>query len=159
VYGLGCDPFSAEAVARLRRIKGRSSTKGFILIASSLDQIRPLIAHPDGIPWPDIVSQWPGPVTWVFEASPAAPPWLLADDGSIAVRVTAHPVAAALCRLAGTPLVSTSANSRNQPPLRSALEVRCKLGTLVDRVVNGPTSNAPKPTVIMDARTGTCLRT
>ncbi|MBI1194398.1 MAG: tRNA threonylcarbamoyladenosine biosynthesis protein RimN [Gammaproteobacteria bacterium] len=158
VYGLGCDPFNADAVARLRGIKTRNRGKGFILIAATLDQILPLIAHRDGEPWPDIVARWPGPVTWIFDASAATPPWLQAEDGSIAVRVTAHPIAAALCRLAGTALVSTSANSRNRPPLRDALAVRCVLGRDVDDIVTGPTSNAPRPTVIMDARTGACLR-
>lgn len=158
VYGLGCDPFDADAVARLRGIKARSDAQGFILIAATLDQILPLIAHRDGVPWRDILRRWPGPVTWVFDAAPETPPWLQAKDGSIAVRVTAHPVAAALCRLAGTALISTSANSRNRPPLRNALAVRCTLGRTIDAIVSGPTSNAPRPTVIMDARTGACLR-
>jgi len=159
VYGLGCDPFNAEAVTRLREIKGRSGNKGFILIAASLDQLMPLIEHPNGVPWSSILDSWPGPVTWVFRARQAAPASLLADDGSIAVRVTAHPVAAALCRLAGAPLVSTSANSRDRPPLRDALAVRCMLGSSVDGIVGGATSNTPRPTIIMDARTGACLRT
>lgn len=158
VYGLGCDPFDARAVARVRAAKDRGRSKGLILIAATLEQIEPLIIHRGGVPWADIVTTWPGPVTWVFDAGPAAPPWLLAADGSIAVRVTAHPIASALCRLAGTALVSTSANSRARPPLRSALAVRCKLGSRVDAIVTGPTLNAPKPTVIMDARTGACLR-
>jgi len=159
VYGLGCDPFNAEAVTRLRALKRRSKTKGLILIAASLDQVMPLIEHPTRVSWSTILNGWPGPVTWVFNASPAAPPWLLADDSSIAVRVTAHPVAAALCRIAGTALVSTSANSRNRPPARNALAVRCTLGRVTNDIVNGATSNLPRPTIIMDARTGACLRT
>jgi len=158
VYGLGCDPFDADAVSRLRAIKGRDHSQGFIMIAADLDQVLPLIAHQDGVSWSDITVRWPGPVTWVFNAGPVAPPWLLADDGSIAVRVTAHPIAAELCRQAGAALISTSANSRNRRPQRSALGVRCTLGAVVDGIVQGATSNSARPTVIMDARTGACLR-
>jgi L-threonylcarbamoyladenylate synthase len=76
----------------------------------------------------------------------------------VAVRVTAHPLAAALCRAANLPLVSTSANRHGRPPARTALEVRRRLGAHLDLVVPGPTGGRSRPSEIRDARTGEVLR-
>jgi L-threonylcarbamoyladenylate synthase len=158
VFGLGCDPWNRGGVLRLLRIKGRSVDKGLILIAASLEQLYPWIGDIDDQVLARIASTWPGPVTWVLCARAGTPRWIRGGRWGIAVRVTAHPLAAALCRAFGAALVSTSANRAGQPPLRSMLAVRRHLGRDIDLIVPGTTGGARKPSEIRDACSGEILR-
>lgn len=158
VFGLGCDPRNESAVRRLLAIKRRPVTKGVILVAADLEQLKLFIDPLD----PDYLAQvqatWPGPVTWLVPARYKTPPWLRGRHPTLAVRVTAHPVAAALCQACGTPLVSTSANLSGQPPARTAQQVRRRLGGLLDYIVPGATGGALRPTEIRDLKSGQVVR-
>ncbi len=157
VYGLGCDPSAAEAVRRILRIKGRSSRAGLILIADSAARLRGWIA-PTAAERRRMTSRTARPVTWVVTAGPRAHRLLTGGRNTIAVRVTAHPLAAALCRAAAVPLVSTSANRHGRPPARDALAVRRRLGPQIDFVLGGATGGRARASEIRDARSGTVLR-
>ncbi len=157
VYGLGCDPLDPAAVLRLLAIKQRPLRKGLILIASRFAQIEPFVSVPDDAVWQRIHATWPGPHTWLLPARPATPRWLCGEHASLAVRVTAHPLAAALCDAFGGALVSTSANASGRPPARNALQARRRCSG-VDLVLNGPTGGATRPTGIRDALSGQTLR-
>ena len=158
VYGLGCLPDDPVAVQRLLDLKARPGSKGFIVIAPSVEPLLGLVALPDGTMGDTIMSSWPGPVTWVLPARVTTPPWLTGGRETLAVRVTAHPIAAELASACGGLLVSTSANRSGHPPLRSALRLRCVLGSAVDYVLPGPLGNADKPSAIRDGKTGAWLR-
>lgn len=157
VYGLGCDPLNAAAVQRLLAIKQRPSAKGLILIASRFDQLCPFVRVPDDALRQRLENTWPGPVTWLLPANPATPGWLRGRHRTLAVRVTAHPLAAALCVAFGGPIVSTSANSSGRPPARSALQARLRCPG-VDLVVHGRTGGLDQPTEIRDAVSGATVR-
>lgn len=158
VYGLGCDPLDAGAAERLAALKGRPRGKGLIVIAAHLDSLRPLLAP---LP-PDVERRvgaaWPGPVTWVLPAAPGTPAWLTGGRPGLAVRVTAHPLAAALCRAVGGPIVSTSANRSGRRPARTALAVRRAFGAAVDVVLSGPLGGSAGPSEIRDAASGRVVR-
>lgn len=158
VFGLGCDPLEPDAVERILNIKRRDAAKGVILIASRLSQLQPFMAKLD----PDVLMtlerSWPGPVTWVVPAADHVPTWLTGGRATLAVRVTAHPIAHALCEACGIALVSTSANLSGQPPARTALAVRTQLGDAVDCIVPGAVGGLSKPTEIREALTGKVLR-
>lgn len=158
IYGLGCDPDDGAAVLRLLDIKQRSLDKGLILIAAHFAALQPYLAPINKAQLKKLQRSWPGPVTWVLPAHPAAPFWLRGKHSSLAVRVTAHPIAAALCDACGGVLVSTSANISNRPPARSVLAVRRRFGTCLDYIVNGPLGGRGKPTPIYDAVSGRVLR-
>lgn len=158
VYGLGCDPLNPWAVARILRLKRRPDRKGMILIAADEAQLEPFLGDIAEPMRQRMRASWPGPVTWVVPAAPTVPDWISGGRPTIAVRVTAHPIAAALCRAFGGALVSTSANRSGQPPARSALRVRALFGTELDDVVNGPLGGLQRPTTIIDARSGAILR-
>lgn len=157
VFGLGCDPLNAEAVLDLLRLKNRSPDKGLIVIAAAVEQLQHLVDLDDPELRARVLPGWPGPVTWVLPARPATPPWLTGGRRGLAVRVTAHPAAAALCRAAG-PLVSTSANPSGRPPARTLLRVRSYFGAALDAWLPGPLGGAPGPTPIRDACSGRMLR-
>ena len=147
------------AVQRLLALKGRQAAKGLILIAAGLDQIEPFMSYAaEDIPRA-IRATWPGPVTWLLPVADATPDWLTGGRDTIAVRVTAHPVASALCRTCAMALVSTSANLSGRPPARRALQVRLAFGARLDYVVHGSVGPSPRPTPIRDAATGRFIRT
>jgi L-threonylcarbamoyladenylate synthase len=158
VYGLGCDPRNQAAFSRLLALKGRPEAKGVILIAADEAQLTPYMA-----PLPDAIlarlrRSWPGPVTWIVPAAVGTPAWLTGGRDTIAVRVTAHPPAAALCRAFGGALVSTSANRSDQPPARTKAELQRIFGDALDMIVPGPLGGLTQPTRICDARTGAIIR-
>ena len=158
VFGLGCDPGNEAAFRRLLALKRRPEAKGVILIAADEQQLAPYLGHIEPSIRERIRAGWPGPVTWIVPAAANVPGWLTGGRDSLAVRVTDHPVAAALCRAFGGALVSTSANRSGQPPARSALRCRMLFGSGLDAVVHAPVGGLARPTAIYDARTGATIR-
>ena len=157
VFGLGCDPLNRDAVLRLLAIKRRPLQKGLILIASRFAQLRPFVLPPDAALQRRLDATWPGPVTWLLPANPATPTWLRGEHRTLAVRVTDHPLGAALCDAFDGPIVSTSANASGHPPARSALQVRQRCPG-VDFVLHGATGGLTRPTTILDAASGATVR-
>jgi L-threonylcarbamoyladenylate synthase len=160
VWGLGCDPFHPGALPRLLAIKQRAQAKGLILIAASLAQLEPLL---DLAALPEarreaVLASWPGPHTWALPPSARVPESLRGAHDTLAARVTAHPVAAALCAAFGAPLVSTSANLSGEPPARRREALDPRLLATIDGVVEGETGGLARPTPIRDARSGELLR-
>ena len=156
VYGIGCLPWSREAVERVLRLKRRPSGRGLILLAAKLEQIEPLVDF-SGIDRGRVLAAWPGPVTWILPATPLAPDWVQGRGRSIAVRVTAFGPARDLCVLTG-PLVSSSANPAGKAPARSASRVRAYFSAGVDYVVPGTAGGGRSPSEIRDARDGAIRR-
>ncbi|MCH8542295.1 MAG: L-threonylcarbamoyladenylate synthase [Alcanivorax sp.] len=179
VYGLGCDPANEEAVLRLLAIKQRPVAKGLILLAADTTQLRPWINVTDDelarmqASWPvdaDAPSHAPAhapdaatatrppPTTWVVPASDRVPRWVRGDHSTVAVRVSQHPLARALARAAGTPIISTSANLSGRPAARNVFQVARQLGDQLDMIVSGECNIARRPSVIIDLASGRQLR-
>jgi L-threonylcarbamoyladenylate synthase len=160
VWGLGCDPFDEAAVRRLLALKQREVDKGVILVAATADVFDPLLDW-DGLPAgrrEAVLASWPGPHTWVVPATRRVPAWITGRHDSVAVRVSAHPVVAALCTAFAGPLVSTSANRAGAPPPRRRVDLDPELLAQTDGWVAGETGVLAAPTPIRDARTGAVLR-
>ncbi|MBK8182162.1 MAG: threonylcarbamoyl-AMP synthase [Candidatus Competibacteraceae bacterium] len=158
VFGLGCDPLDQRAVMRLLALKQRPVHKGLILIAADFEQLIPFVQPLTAADQARLAATWPGPYTWLVPARPATPRWLRGRHDTLAVRVTAHPLAAALCRACEHPLVSTSANLSGRPPARGLLAVRRQLGDKVDYLLPGLIGDALKPTEIRDLKTEQLVR-
>lgn len=158
VFGLGCDPTIEATVERLLHLKRRLRDKGLILIAAAFDQLDRFLDPLTPDQMLRVERTWPGPVTWLIPASHAAPTLLRANHTTLAVRVTAHPVAAELCRRVGGALVSTSANVGDEQPATSAAEVRRIFGDKLDFVLDAPVGEHARPTEIRDAITGNVVR-
>jgi len=160
VWGLGCDPFNEAAVLRLLAIKQRDVSKGLILIAGGHAQLDGLL---DWSTLPAervaaIQASWPGPSTWIVPATTRVPRWITGAHAGVAVRVSAHPLVAALCGKFGGPLVSTSANRAGAPPAFRRAELDPELLGLLEGVSEGETGGLTSPTAIRDALTGAVLR-
>ena len=158
VYGLGCDPANPQAVQRLLQFKQRDWGKGLILIAAEIDQLAPYLAKIDGPLKERVLATWPGPVTWLWPAKPGVSKLVRGQHDTIAVRVTAHPLAAELCTIFGGALVSTSANLSGNPPARNPEQVHAQFNNNLDYVLEGEVGGLAEPSQIRDVLSGRVLR-
>lgn len=158
VFGFGCDPLNRAAVETLFALKQRPADVGVLLIAADFAQAEKFIGAVDADATARALATWPGPHTWVFPRATRAPTWLAGEHSGIALRVTAHPLAAALCSAFGAAIVSTSANRHGSPPLRSAVEVRAEFGAELAYILDGEVGGLEKPTPIRDAISGELIR-
>jgi L-threonylcarbamoyladenylate synthase len=156
-YGLGCDPRNYRAVRRLLRLKGRPQSKGLILIADRFSRLQRYVLPPTAEQSRRLDQTWPGPHTWLMPASRHAARWLRGRHESIAVRVTAHPDAAALCRILGSALVSTSANRSGLKPLKTYAACAKAFGQSV-LVLPGRVGARKNPSTIQHLLSGRIVR-
>ena len=158
VYGLGCDPLDPGAVERLLHLKQRPMAKGLILIGAEPAQLRPYLDLSD----PDLLRKLEQPCTpptsWIVPAADTTPVWLTGHHTSLAVRLTPHPVARALCLAFGGAIVSTSANPAGLPPARSALQVRRYFNGQIDGLLHGDIPAEARPSQIRHIVTDAILR-
>ncbi|MGH9797007.1 MAG: L-threonylcarbamoyladenylate synthase [Candidatus Polarisedimenticolia bacterium] len=148
-YALGGDPWNAAAVDMVFEAKGRPDTMALPLIAADREAVRRCTAEFPGAARRLAAAFWPGPLTLVLPASPDLPARLLGRGGTIGVRISPHPVAAALARAAGGLLIATSANRTGQTPPRTAVEAALAPGDTLDLILDGgPTIGAPASTVL-----------
>jgi len=151
VYGLAVDPWSEAAVRRLRGLKERGDDCGFILLVSSLEGARGLVASGTPIAWIAIAEEfWPGPLTLILPPGPAAPGGVRGANGGLALRLTADPIAAALVLASGVPLTSTSANLKGRPPAVTGGEAARELAGRVDVVLEAGPRSSGAPSTILD---------
>ena len=156
VFGIGCLPEDAYAVARILEMKNRDPSLGLVLIATDIEQLDSWIEASGNLP--ELESSSDNPVTWVVPATDEVPYWIRGEHTGLAVRITTHRIARALCEAADSALVSTSANLHGRPPARSIAVLRRNFGTLVDYIVPGECGPASGPSEIRDLATGKVLR-
>ncbi len=156
VFGLGCLPDNQNALVRLLDIKQRDAAKGLILIASDASQLNGWVANEDIERLPDPAGT--RPITWIAQPGPNVTPLLTGDHSGIAVRLTTHAIAAAICRKVDSPITSTSANFSGKPVVRDLFALQRSFGALVDYVVPGDCGPAAGPSEIRNLKDGTLLR-
>jgi len=157
-YGLGCDPRNHSAVRRILNIKRRNKRKGLILIADRWEKFHRFLVPAPQECIDEVFDSWPGPYTWLLPAKPGVSRWIRGDHDSIAVRITNHFYARALCRAVGMAIVSTSANRSRRSILRSAIGVHSAFGDEIDCIMEGSVGFARSPTTIRDGATGEFVR-
>jgi len=156
VFGLGCLPDNPGAVQRVLDIKKRDASKGLILIAANAGQLAAYVALPEGqhIPAADPAR----PVTWIVAAGEKTSELVRGEHAGVAVRITSHPVARAICAAVDSPLISTSANLSGQNVVQDAAELRDTFAALVDYIVPGECGPSLGPSEIRDFASGRILR-
>jgi len=157
-YGLGCDPKNNEALQRLLDIKQRKAEQGVILIAADTDQVN-YYAELESLSMAEqIKASWPGANTWLLPVRESVSNWVTGRHGTVAMRVTAHPVSRLLCQQFGGAIVSTSANRHGQSAMLSAQAIEVEMGAELDAIINAPLGGSPTASVIRDGLTGQQLR-
>lgn len=158
VWGLACVPENAAAVARICTLKRRDPEKGLLLVTDSVDRLQALLAPLPASRREAVLESWPGPYTWVIPDEEFAPSWVRGRFSSVAVRVTDHPLTAALCKAVGGCLVSTSANPASLEPARSQQQAERYFAGAVNYYLPGRLGGRRQPSCIRDALSGDTLR-
>ncbi|MDO8313281.1 MAG: Sua5/YciO/YrdC/YwlC family protein [Sideroxyarcus sp.] len=156
-YGLGCDPDNRQAVLRLLKLKQRPQRKGLILIASHYHQIARYLQPLTLADQAKLQNEDAQAITYLMPARPSAPRWLRGVHDTLAVRLTAHPFAKRLCRIANSALVSTSANRSGQRPAKTYAECQRLFGKKV-WVLRGSVGKRKQPSTIRTWSDGKIVR-
>ncbi len=154
-FALGALAVSASALARIAAIKARPASKPLPLLVGELSHMTAILpdgfaAGPLGPDFDDLAGRfWPGPLSLVVPCRESLPAMVKDGQGRVSVRLTPHPTAAALCRLAGGPLVATSANRSGFPPAAAPEELDPEVLAAADGVVfsGPPPAGGPASTV------------
>ena len=146
-YGFGCDPGNRRAVQRILKLKQRPQRKGLILIASSYHQVARYIRPLSPAEQQKLQDDGAQAVTYLMPVKPSCPRWLRGEHDTLAVRLTAHPIAKQLCRSAGSALVSTSANLSGRRSVKTYAECVRQFGSRV-RVLPGRVGRRKRPSTI-----------
>lgn len=156
-YGLGCDPRNRDAVQRLLKLKRRPQGKGLILIAGKFAQLAPYLQPLTPDQQNTLRRDGAQAITYLMPAKPGAPCWLRGVHNTLAVRITAHPEAAALCNALNMALVSTSANRSGHQPARTYAQCQRLFGKQV-WVLPGRVGKCRKPSTIRVWANGKIIR-
>jgi L-threonylcarbamoyladenylate synthase len=109
IWGIGCDATNAEAVAKVYDIKKRDDSKALICLVDSDARLQKYVLRVPNVAW-DLLDIVDKPTTVVLDHAVNLAPNLIAEDGSIAMRITKEPFSHELCYRFQKPIVSTSAN-------------------------------------------------
>ncbi|HZZ83584.1 MAG TPA: L-threonylcarbamoyladenylate synthase [Anaeromyxobacteraceae bacterium] len=148
-YGLGALASCAPALARLAAAKLRPEGKPLPLLAATPEAAFAVAASVPPLARRLAARFWPGPLTLVLAAAPGLAAEVTAGLGTVGIRVPGSEVARELARLAGGPLVSTSANLSGGPPPARASELDLALRARLDLVLDaGPTPGGLPSTLV-----------
>lgn len=147
VYGLGCDPMNADAVAYLNALKQRDPRKGLILVANKLEFFNGYIEKLSNREI-KMIQQTDTPTSWIVAAKNSTPKWLTGDNTTLAIRITKHPVITELCNQLRHPLVSSSANPSTKKPALNALQVHRHFHDKVHAILISDTNHYGQPSAI-----------
>lgn len=114
VWGIGCDATNAKAVAKVYKIKHRDDSKALICLADSVDRVQRYVRNAPNVAW-DIMELADKPTTVILDGAVNLAPNLIAEDGSIGLRITSEAFSKELCFRFQKPIVSTSANISGEP--------------------------------------------
>ncbi|MEA4858648.1 MAG: L-threonylcarbamoyladenylate synthase [Solidesulfovibrio sp.] len=144
-FALGALADCGAALERVAAIKARPATKPLPLLIGEMAQLagvveRGFLDGPLGEDFLELAGRfWPGPLSLVVPCRARLPALVADGRGMVSVRFTPHPVAAALCRLAGGALVATSANVSGNPPAARAEDLDAAVVAASDGLVaEGP---------------------
>lgn len=137
VWGIGCDATNEEAVKRVYQIKKREDSKALICLVDSDARLQRYVRQVPDVAWQLIDSLSEGnvkPTTLILDGAVNLAPNLIAEDGSIALRITQEPFSKELCYRFQKALVSTSANISGQPAAQNYCDIVPELLGAVDYV-------------------------
>ena len=133
VWGIGCDATNAEAVAKVYAIKKRDDSKALICLVDSDARLQRYVRQVPNIAW-DLIDAAVKPTTMILDGAVNLAPNLIADDGSIALRITNEPFSHQLCYRFQKAIVSTSANISGEPAAQNYQDISQELLDSVDYV-------------------------
>ena len=134
IWGIGCDATNEKAVRLIYDIKKREDSKSMIILVADERDVLQYVAAPDPNVF-DFIEEQTRPVTIIFEHALGLPDNLVAEDGSIAIRIVRDEFCRHLIKRLRKPIVSTSANISGQASPKNFSEVSDEIKTVVSHIV------------------------
>lgn len=150
VWGIGCDATNEDAVKKVYEIKRRTDSKAMLVLVDSDVKVDYYVQDVPEIAW-DLIQYTTKPLTIIYDGARNLAPNLLAEDGSVGIRVTSEEFSKQLCFRFRKAIVSTSANISGQPAPAAFCEIQDEIKQSVDYIV-GYRQNEPanaKPSSIL----------
>lgn len=141
IVGIGCDATNEQAIQRILDIKKRPTNKSFIVLMHSEAQLNKYIKEIPTVAY-DILDCAESPTTIIYPNAQHLPKILLADDGSLGIRIVKEGFVHQLLRKINVPLVSTSVNFSGDPSPTIWQDIHPDIASQVDFIVTLPQVNA-----------------
>lgn len=130
IWGIGCDATNSAAVKRIFELKRREDSKSMLVLLDTADKLGRYVDVPEvAMSLLDATSEG-RPMTIIYPNACGLAPELIAEDGSVGIRITQEAFSKALCAGLGRPVVSTSANISGEPAAAT-------FGQITEAVING----------------------
>lgn len=135
IWGIGCDATSEIAVEKMNKVKDRATNKNFIILLDDDRKLNKYIKEIPEVAW-DLLDSADKPLTIIYPGAINLPKNLIAEDGSIAIRIVKEGFVYELVKKFKKPIVSTSANSSGEPSPKNKEDISSKILERVNHVVN-----------------------
>ena len=133
VWGIGCDATNAEAVAKVYALKRRDDSKALICLVDSENRLQRYVRNVPDVAW-QLIEAVEKPTTLILDGAVNLAPNLIAEDGSIGIRITKEPFSHELCYRFQKAIVSTSANVSGEPAAQNYRDISQEILDGVDYV-------------------------
>ena len=133
VWGIGCDATNEEAVRKVYDIKQRDDSKALICLVDSDARLQRYVRDVPDVAW-QIIDCCDRPTTLILDGAVNLAPNLIAEDGSIGIRITQEPFSKELCYRFQKAIVSTSANISGEPAAHNYCDIDPRVIEAVDYV-------------------------
>ncbi|MDR2956057.1 MAG: threonylcarbamoyl-AMP synthase [Prevotella sp.] len=135
IWGIGCDATNEDAVRKIYELKKRTDSKALITLIDNPVKLDYYINDVPQIAW-DLIEYTEKPLTIIYDNARNVASNLLADDGSLAIRITKETFSYELCKRFRKALVSTSANVSGEPSPANFSEISDEIKNGVNYIVN-----------------------
>ncbi len=159
IWGIGCDATNREAVKRVYEIKQRMDSKAMLVLVDSAVKVDFYVGEVPDVAW-DLIELTDKPLTIIYSNARNLATNLLAEDGSIGIRVTSENFSRQLCQRFRKAIVSTSANISGQPSPANFNEISEEIKSAVDYIVSYRQDDLskPKPSSIVKLQKGGVIK-
>ena len=159
IWGIGCDATNEDAVRRVYEIKQRQDSKAMLVLVDSSVKVDFYVQDVPEVAW-DLIDLADKPLTIIYSGARDLAANLLAEDGSVGIRVTNEDFSKRLCQQFRKAVVSTSANISGQPSPRNFSEISEEVKSAVDYIVGyrQEEMSNPKPSSIIKLDKGGVIK-
>ena len=133
VWGIGCDATNEEAVKKVFELKKREDSKSLIVLVDSVDRLAAYVDDVPDVAW-DLAEVSDTPLTIIYPTGKNLAKNVMAEDGSVGIRVTNEEFSKALCYAFRKPIISTSANISGNPTPENFYQIEDEIKNGVDYV-------------------------
>lgn len=134
IWGIGCDATNEEAVKRVYELKQRDDSKSMLVLLDNPAKLQTYVQEVPDIAW-DLIELTDKPLTIIYDGAKNLASNLIAEDGSIGIRITSESFSSELCRQFRKPIVSTSANISGEAAPDKFTHISDKIKEGVDFIV------------------------